>query len=349
MDLLRGPLCFGAVLHVLDQDGELARARARQRVTLPQALAQPLADLQQQLVASGAPEPIVQRLEGVDGEQEDREPLASAAPHASERSLDQVEEVRAVRQERQRVVQTRLDRPGLGDVHRRSGEAHCLARGVTRGLSARQHPPPAPILVPQAVLALEAGREPVEVHADGRLHRLAVPRVDAVDPFGGRLVLCLRSNDGAPRLRKPQALAVQVPVPDTVAGRLAGSRIAVAQRVPLLDQRRVADLASLAVSQRDDGPFAHPGPARACRRRLQMLLRAAARKNLAERGPRPRRLHVDAGEDDHRQLPAHGLGGGEPEHLLCGGVPRGHLPIRVADQRREGSLIEQPRGGAHLG
>src|SRR5207253_11027195 len=62
--------------------------------------------------------------------------------------------------------------------------------------------------------------------------------MDAIEPFRGRLALALRSHDRAPRIRQPEMVCPQVPVPDPVARCLPGERVAVGRRIALLDQRR---------------------------------------------------------------------------------------------------------------
>ena len=89
---------------VLEQDGELVAADARDRVDAPEAAAEALGHLDQQLVAVVVPEVVVDQLEPVEVEEEHRGEL-SPARGALERLLEPVHEQHPVRQSRQLVVE----------------------------------------------------------------------------------------------------------------------------------------------------------------------------------------------------------------------------------------------------
>ena len=105
-----------AILHVRQQHGELVAAQARQSVAMAKHLAQPQRDLTQQLVAVGVPERVVDLLEAVEVDEQDRE-LVVAARGEGERALDPVLEQHAVRQAGERVVGGLAAEPARGERH----------------------------------------------------------------------------------------------------------------------------------------------------------------------------------------------------------------------------------------
>ena len=86
-----------------DRD-ELVAAEARDRVGRAQRGGQPRREREQHLVAGGVAERVVDQLEAVEVEREDRDVDALALP-AGERVREPVERERPVRQAGQRVVQ----------------------------------------------------------------------------------------------------------------------------------------------------------------------------------------------------------------------------------------------------
>ena len=90
----------------LEQDGELVAAESGDRVAGPDRLPQPLGHLDEQEVAGRVTEKVVDLLEAVEVEEEDRDAVAT---DGVERVLDAVAEQRAVRERRQRVVEGGVD------------------------------------------------------------------------------------------------------------------------------------------------------------------------------------------------------------------------------------------------
>ncbi len=88
-----------SVLDVLDQDGELVAAEARDGVARAQRLLEARRDRGEQLVAGGVPEAVVDELELVEVEEEDGD-RAVGAPRLAEGVLEAVEEEGAVGQAR---------------------------------------------------------------------------------------------------------------------------------------------------------------------------------------------------------------------------------------------------------
>ena len=82
---------------VAEQQGELVAAEARHGVAGPDDLAQPLRDLDQQHVAPGVAEALVDGLEAIDVEEQHREPVVFAATLERERLSEAVDEERPVR------------------------------------------------------------------------------------------------------------------------------------------------------------------------------------------------------------------------------------------------------------
>ena len=89
---------------LLDEDGELVGAQPGHGVALPHGVQQPAGDLAQQAVAGFAPEAVVDALETVEVEIDDRR-VEPAAPVAPQGLLDPVAEQGAVGQAGQRVVE----------------------------------------------------------------------------------------------------------------------------------------------------------------------------------------------------------------------------------------------------
>ena len=119
-DALRQCLGAPAALGRDLQDRELVAAEPRDRVDLAHAAAQPLRHLTQQLVAGRVAERVVDLLEAVEIDQQQREALAVAAL-ARERVLDAVAQQHAVGETGERIVMRHVgDLVGaalaLGDV-----------------------------------------------------------------------------------------------------------------------------------------------------------------------------------------------------------------------------------------
>src|SRR5439155_9936461 len=91
-------------LDVLEQQREFVAAEARRGVADADARRQALADLDEDLVAGGVPEAVVDRLEVVQVEEHDGE-AGALAPAASERVANPLDEQRPVGEPGDRVVE----------------------------------------------------------------------------------------------------------------------------------------------------------------------------------------------------------------------------------------------------
>ena len=96
-DVLRDRVELARIRAVLDQHDELVAAQARDRVALAQVMPQAPRDVLQQPVARLVAEAVVDVLEAVEVDEEQRELLA-APLRQRERALQRVHEHRAVRQ-----------------------------------------------------------------------------------------------------------------------------------------------------------------------------------------------------------------------------------------------------------
>ena len=112
------------------QDRELVTAEPGDRVTRAQRLLQPSRHRDEQVVADGVAEAVVDELEAVEIEQKHDRPVRDRT--TSERVLDPVGEQRAVRQSGQAVVESLVSQLRLEDVafgHVLHGDQHRLAAG----------------------------------------------------------------------------------------------------------------------------------------------------------------------------------------------------------------------------
>lgn len=92
------------VAHAPAQDGELVTAEARHDIAVPDRLAQPLGHLEQELVAGLVAERVVDLLEVVEVQEEQRRPLAAARPGRAQVGAEELEQASPVQQAGQRVV-----------------------------------------------------------------------------------------------------------------------------------------------------------------------------------------------------------------------------------------------------
>ena len=154
---------------VLDQDRELVAAEARRGVAGAHAAQQPLADRDEQLVAGGVAEAVVDRLELVEVAEQDRRRCAPRArARASAWRGGRASSV-AVREAGERVVERLVDRvldgAGVGQGH-----ARVLGEGdedLALGLPSRRGP---------GVAGDDEAADDLAALADRRRHR----RADAV-------------------------------------------------------------------------------------------------------------------------------------------------------------------------
>ena len=147
---------FGA--NVVEQDGELVTAEARQRIAGAKAALEPPRRRDQELVTDLVPEAVVDRLEAIEIEVEHREQrIAQRAPGALKQVLQPVEEQRAVREIRERIVerlvlQLLLGLLALGDVARDPEGPHDVPLPIAQRELRRRHP--AELAVRQRLLLL---------------------------------------------------------------------------------------------------------------------------------------------------------------------------------------------------
>ena len=141
-DGLEQPLCqhhrvLGARQPALD-DRELVGIESRQRVLLAQGGAQPLGDAAQELVADRMPQRVVDRLEIVEPEDQQRD-LVGAAPRMQQHLVHLLPQQAAVGQAGQGIMlghegEPRLGALALGDVHQREQNRRTLGIGQFAGI-----------------------------------------------------------------------------------------------------------------------------------------------------------------------------------------------------------------------
>ena len=178
---------------LLEEDGELVPAESGRGVVAAQARAEPARDLDEQLVAGCVTEAVVDRLEVVDIEEEQRQ-VGPVALRANERVLDAVGEQRAVRQTGEGVVERLVGEPLLelttvGDVVR--GDHHPLdGRVIEQVADDAFDGPHAAVGVPEVELevddALGQRREDL-LAALGELSGVDDRREALADQRGGRV------------------------------------------------------------------------------------------------------------------------------------------------------------------
>ena len=106
-----------ALLHMrkrIDQDRELVAAEARDYPAIPEHVADATTDLDQHLVASGVTDAVVDQLESVEIEEQDRERRAFAFARGADRAIQAFEQLRAIRQSGQGIVSRLVGQPLLG-------------------------------------------------------------------------------------------------------------------------------------------------------------------------------------------------------------------------------------------
>src|SRR5439155_26145389 len=121
LDAARHVLRVGRTDDLLEQYGELVAPEPRHDIARPHARSQASRDLRQQAIAGRVVEVIVDRLELVGVDEQDGEPVIRIPPPARLGLRHALDQVSAVRQVGQRVVQRRvqqllLDTLALGDI-----------------------------------------------------------------------------------------------------------------------------------------------------------------------------------------------------------------------------------------
>src|ERR1700722_1880421 len=93
---------------IVEEDGELVAAEAGDHVAFPQARFQPLSDRHQEGVADQMSETVVDELEPVEIEKQDREDIFGMALGSVDNLPEQLDEERSIRKTGQRVVKRRV-------------------------------------------------------------------------------------------------------------------------------------------------------------------------------------------------------------------------------------------------
>ena len=96
---------------------------------------------------------IIDHLEAVKVQEKHGEEMVFAAFRVFDQTSEAVNEQKPIRQARQRIGYFSLGDIGLGSRH-----AQCFSRGIVNGKSPAEHPPKAPVLVEQAMLAFKVRR-----------------------------------------------------------------------------------------------------------------------------------------------------------------------------------------------
>ncbi len=225
------------------QEGELVAGQARQRILRLEQPGQAAGDGEQDRVADRRAEVVVDLLEAVDVEHEDRRPRGALGLGAGDRRLEPVEIELAVGQAGEVVVdriveESLLGGPRLGDVDQRADGADHLAVGAQHRPGAEVEPHVVAVLGAEA----EVLRDPAAALLDGgveqRLEPVAVAGMEEFEPVPCRpLEGAALEPEQVLRLGPGEdAVALHVPVPDDVAGagQRQGAPLGVADR-PLVD------------------------------------------------------------------------------------------------------------------
>src|SRR5207248_159458 len=99
---------IACIVQPVEQDGELIAAQSSDRVGRPQATFKPPRERDQQVVADTVTEAVVDVLEAVEINEEDGEQVVGAAARVLDGEAEVVEQERAIRQPRQRIVKGRM-------------------------------------------------------------------------------------------------------------------------------------------------------------------------------------------------------------------------------------------------
>ena len=196
-------------------------------------------------------EGVVDELEAVEVEEQDRAARAGITLGALQDLIDPVDEERAVGQAGEGVVQgvvlqAQLRDAPVGDVRQRAGHPGRTAIGAANGQAPGHHPPPGAVGVAHPVLGLQVGRAPVEVRLDRRAQAQDVAGVHEIEPdrgvaVGGDLVATRPAEDRMPARREVDRAALQAPVPDAVVGGSHGERVTLLGEGEIADGSRVRD------------------------------------------------------------------------------------------------------------
>lgn len=223
----------------IQQDGVLVTAEAGDRVGGAHRPLDPAADLTQQDVAGRMAEAVVDQLEPVDVEEQDRE-RRTGPLHPLDRHEEVVQEQGSVGQPGERVVQRQPPQGLLGllavaDVRQRAGEPAQPA-AVAHGDAPGHHPQPGPVAPADPELVAQPDGLAGQVTAQPVPQRLDVVGVDPLPQAAGRQLEVVRGL--AEHLLQPRRgvhqTGLAVPVIQAVV------RPRGAEREPLLAARQLA-------------------------------------------------------------------------------------------------------------
>jgi hypothetical protein len=152
---------------------------------------EPVGDFDQQAIAHGVPEAVVDGLEAIQIDEQDGAGFSIAAPRVAETTAQAVHEQNAVREPGERIVQGIVDQAlfGLlasGDVGLRARDAISDACGASYRQTPAEHPAVVAVLVANPVLAVEVAGAPFQVRIQTLPNRRRIVGMDATKPVGGR-------------------------------------------------------------------------------------------------------------------------------------------------------------------
>ncbi len=240
VDAIRHSLCILRPGDAVEEDRELVTPEPGDRVARPHARHQAPRERDEQLIADGVAVGVVDELEAIQVEEQDRASIFRDTAAAPQRELEVIEEHGSVGQPGQRIVQGVVDEPLLGaltarDVRDRAGDPDRPALAIANRDATGEHPAVGAVRVHRAMLAGQVGRLALDVALDLMLELWQVVGVDPVEPLRGRVadVLVLASEEGLPPLRVVDRPGLEVPVPDAVVGAPDGEGVAVLSALEL--------------------------------------------------------------------------------------------------------------------
>jgi hypothetical protein len=188
--------CLRLVPHPVEQHRELVAPEPRHRVAGPDAVAQAVADGDEEPVPRRVAEGIVDQLEAVQVEEEDGDRLPLAA-RAGERRREAVGEEVAVRQPGQHVVERPMGKLGLGPLPQAALAFEGPADRRQREQEQRQHP---------GVAGGEAGDQHGQAHLGGQGEGVVDGRSQETScRHRGRRIASAEDGDGPGAERSGQA------------------------------------------------------------------------------------------------------------------------------------------------
>ena len=274
------------------QHDELVAADPRDRVPGAKHPRHPPRQRHQEMVANGMAEAVVDELEAVDVDEQNRAAAARLAPGAHYGLVYAVHEQRPVGEPGERVVKCVVLEPDLGaaaigDVRERARHPCHLGVAAADREAAAEHPAPGSIGVAHPVLGFQMRCMPGDVRVDRRPQAQHIVAVHEVKPGGWILVARALglAQDRAPAWREVDPIAPQIPVPDAVVRGPHGERVSLLALDQVVERPLMADRIS-------DRALQSGG--------LEVLL------DEVVGDPEGSRLQIDLvvagpGEDDHRR------------------------------------------------